>query len=357
MRHEILTRLLRVGTGLVDLVDGDHDRHFGRLGVIDRLKGLRHHTVVGGHHEHGHVGELRAASTQGGERLMTRGIEEGDLAIANVDLVGADVLGDATRLARHDAGLANCVEQRGLAVVDMTHDRDDGSARLEIGGIVFDDNVVDLFLCALDRDGTLKLGGDNLDCLVGERLRDGHELAEAHHRLDDLGRGDAELLRVLLDGDATGNGDRARRADDNLLFADLAIATTATTALRALARTAGGLGIDNHAALLALRDTTLRTRSAGRSATRRRRRGKSTATRGRAGRASVAGGALTSCSSGSGLLLLLGRLDGLGLDGVGVRGGRIDRLGLDCALGRGNGLFGSSGRLLLGRRFLRLGAG
>ena len=42
------------------------------------------------------------------------------------DLVGADVLGDATGLARDDVGVAQLVEQPGLAVVDVTHDGDDG---------------------------------------------------------------------------------------------------------------------------------------------------------------------------------------------------------------------------------------
>jgi hypothetical protein len=39
-------------------------------------------------------------------------------------LIGADMLRDAAGLARDDIGLADRVEQRGLAVVDMAHDRD-----------------------------------------------------------------------------------------------------------------------------------------------------------------------------------------------------------------------------------------
>ena len=52
------------------------------------------------------------------------------------DLVGADVLGDAARLARGDVGLADRVEQRGLAVVDVTHDGDDRRARHQVLGLV-----------------------------------------------------------------------------------------------------------------------------------------------------------------------------------------------------------------------------
>ena len=66
---------------------------------------------------------------------MTRGVDEGDLAIIAVDLgvhlVGTDVLGDATVLGLDDIGIAQRVEQSGLAVVDVTHDRDDGRPLLE----------------------------------------------------------------------------------------------------------------------------------------------------------------------------------------------------------------------------------
>ena len=46
-----------------------------------------------------------------------------------VDLVRGDVLRDATGLAGRDARLADRVEQRRLAVVDVTHDGDDRRAR------------------------------------------------------------------------------------------------------------------------------------------------------------------------------------------------------------------------------------
>ena len=43
-------------------------------------------------------------------------------------LVGTDVLRDAAVLARDDVGVADRVEQLGLAVVDVTHDGDDRRA-------------------------------------------------------------------------------------------------------------------------------------------------------------------------------------------------------------------------------------
>ena len=63
---------------LVDLVDRDHDRHVGRLRVVDGLARLRAHAVVGGDHDHGDVRRLGAAGTHGGERLVARGVQERD---------------------------------------------------------------------------------------------------------------------------------------------------------------------------------------------------------------------------------------------------------------------------------------
>ena len=45
--------------------------------------------------------------------------------VVDLDSVSADVLGDAAGLAGGDVGLPDCVQQRGLAVVDVTHDDND----------------------------------------------------------------------------------------------------------------------------------------------------------------------------------------------------------------------------------------
>ena len=71
-----------VGLRLVDLVDGDDDRHARRLGVIDGLDRLRHDAVVGRHHEHDDVGHLGAARAHGREGLVAGRVDEGDLLAA-----------------------------------------------------------------------------------------------------------------------------------------------------------------------------------------------------------------------------------------------------------------------------------
>ena len=93
-----------VRVGLVDLVERDDDRHLGRLGVADRLEGLGHDAVVGRDDDDRDVGHPGAAGAHGGERLVTRGVEEDDALAVVGDLARADVLGDAAALAGRDLG-------------------------------------------------------------------------------------------------------------------------------------------------------------------------------------------------------------------------------------------------------------
>ena len=85
-----------------------------------------------------------------------------------------------------------------------------GRARLEIGRVVLEHlGGLDLVGRVRDRDLALELGADQLDGVVGQRLRDADELAEAHHRLlDDGGRdaraSSARSLTVTPDGTVTG---------------------------------------------------------------------------------------------------------------------------------------------------------
>jgi hypothetical protein len=100
--------------------------------VVDRLDRGGHHAVVGGHHEHGHVGELRAAGAQGRKGRVTRGVEEDDRALGRGDLVGAHFLGNPAGLALGHARADDGVEEGGLAVVDVAHHGDDGRARHQL---------------------------------------------------------------------------------------------------------------------------------------------------------------------------------------------------------------------------------
>ena len=47
------------------------------------------------------------------------------------DGIGADMLGDPAGFTRRYTRLANCVQERGLSMIDVSHKRDDGPAWLE----------------------------------------------------------------------------------------------------------------------------------------------------------------------------------------------------------------------------------
>ena len=77
---KLLLHAVRLGLRLVDLVHRHDDRHVRRLRVVDRLQRLRHHAVVGRDDDHHNVGDLGAARAHPGKRLVTRRIQEDDLA-------------------------------------------------------------------------------------------------------------------------------------------------------------------------------------------------------------------------------------------------------------------------------------
>ena len=210
--QELLHHALGIGFGLVDFVDCDDDRSLGRLGVANRLDRLRHDAVVGRYDQHDDVGDLRAARAHRGEGCVAGRVDEGDfLAAGGDDLVGADVLGDAARFARDDVGVADRVEQRGLAVIDMAHDGDDRRARdgraFVVGPIeqaFFDVGLGD----ALDRMAHLL--GDQLRGVGVEHVGQGHHAALAHQKLDHVDCALGHAAREFLDRDRLRQNDLAR---------------------------------------------------------------------------------------------------------------------------------------------------
>ena len=178
-------------SGHVDLVDGDDDRDAGRArrGEIDSF-------VCG-------ITPSSAATTR--TAMSVTFAPRARMAVnaswpgvsrnvifrpSMLGLVGADVLGDPAGLGLDDRGLADRVEQRRLAVVDVAHDRDDRRARREILlGVLEDLRQLLVVGGVLDRDLALQLGRRSArpprrtsDCVICDHL------AEAHHDLDDAAR-------------------------------------------------------------------------------------------------------------------------------------------------------------------------
>jgi hypothetical protein len=173
-------------------------------------------------------------------------VEERDLPPVDVHLVGADVLGDPARLGLDHARPADGVEQRRLPVVDVSHDRHHRRARLErLLGVVEALRLLLLVGGVLDRDLAPDLGRDQLDLLVGQRLRRRPHLAEAHEDLDDVRHRDAERLRQVADADAGLDRDGTRRLRGRLLPALAALPVLTPARLALLPRRAGSLVVDD----------------------------------------------------------------------------------------------------------------
>ncbi len=194
--------LLRIRGRLVDLVDRHDDRNAGRLGMVDRLDRLRHHAVIGRDDEDGDVRRLGAAGAHGRKGRVAGRVDEGDLLAVLLDLVGTDVLRDAACLAGNHVGVADGVEQRRLAVVDVTHDRHDRRPRLHV--VVHVGDVEDAFLDvrfgnALDR--VAEFAGDELREIGVDQVAGLHHLAFLHQEFDDVDRALGHALRQFLNRD------------------------------------------------------------------------------------------------------------------------------------------------------------
>ena len=85
---------------LINLVDGNNDRHVTGLGMLNSFDGLRHNSVIGSNHENHDIGCGSTAGTHCGKCGMTRSIEEGDgFTLVGLYVVSTDVLGNTAGFA------------------------------------------------------------------------------------------------------------------------------------------------------------------------------------------------------------------------------------------------------------------
>ena len=119
------------------------------------------------------------------------------------DLVGADVLGDAAGLFLADVGLADGVQQSGLAVVDVAHHGDHRWPGLEVllaalvlavGEVEGLQQLTVLVLGGNDLHDVVHLAAEKFEGLVADGLRRGDHLTEVEQRLYQRGRVGVDLL-------------------------------------------------------------------------------------------------------------------------------------------------------------------
>src|SRR5581483_2242139 len=220
---ELLLDAIRQSIGLVDFVYRHDDRHFGSVSVVDSLECLRHDAVVSGNDENYDIRCLSSARTHAGESLVARRIEEHDLAairrrlrVLNSDLIGADVLSDTTGFAFGHIGGANRVKQRGLAMIDVAHDRDHGRSGTSFGGSTFfsGSSIGDVLGSLLFEADDVRIRTEEAGHFARqfrvESLIDRGEYASAQQTGDEIFGANAKLLGKILDADAFGDRDATR---------------------------------------------------------------------------------------------------------------------------------------------------
>ncbi|CAB4876852.1 unannotated protein [freshwater metagenome] len=206
---QLLANLGGVRAFLIDLVDRNHDGNVRGLSVVERLDRLGHDSVICRNHENRYVGDLSTTSTHGGERLVSRGVNEGDgtfvALVLGPHLVGTDGLGDSAGFARGNIGATNRIEKSGLTVVDVSHNSDNRRANNEVV-LVFlcikvDVKRVEDFLVfvlgAHDLDLVTKFGTENLEGSGVERLGRRRHLAELEQNRDEITGGNREARHRL----------------------------------------------------------------------------------------------------------------------------------------------------------------
>ena len=200
---------LGVCGGLIHLVHCHDNLDICSLGVVDGLDGLGHDAVVGSNHQNCNIGHVGTAGTHGGERLVARGIQEGDEAVVDLDLICTDGLRDAAGLACGNVGLADGIQNTGLAVVNVAHNADHrGTLHQILLRILFlreqallDGHmhlVLDLCVELLRQQGC----GIKVDHVV-----DGVHLAHLHELGNDLAGLLLQAGSQLTDGDLIGDED------------------------------------------------------------------------------------------------------------------------------------------------------
>src|SRR5207245_7456745 len=123
-----------------------------------------------------------------------------------------DMLRNASGFAGGDLGLANGIEQAGLAMVDVAHDGDHRGPRLEIFLLLFFGNFLDDFFFEGDDGDDATEGFGETGCRGDiQGLIDGGKDAPVEKIFQDIFGAHVQLFSEFADGDALGDGDFARR--------------------------------------------------------------------------------------------------------------------------------------------------
>ena len=170
--------------------------------MIHRFQRLRHDPIVGRDNKNDQVGYLGSAGAHCGKRFMAGRIQKSDHSTRSAHMIGPNMLGNSASLAAGNAGASNIVEQRSLAVIDVSHHGNNGRAW-------FCHDIMHLTFVCQERFGVIELRGlgnvphflhqDHCRFLVND-LIDRDHAAQLHQYLDDLSRFHRHFLRQCGNG-------------------------------------------------------------------------------------------------------------------------------------------------------------
>ena len=200
MLCKLVAHALRVCVFLIHLVDCNDQRHIGRTRMLDSFYRLRHDTVIGGNHQHHDIRGLSTTRTHRGKCCVTRCIKECNRAVFCFCLVGTNMLGNTASLTRSNTRGTNVIEQGGLAVINVAHDRDH---RWTWFGIAFartsNQSCQRRFhIIGAHRIGVVThlLNHEDSGVLVQQLIDSSHD-AHRHHRLDHFSSLDSHFIGQL----------------------------------------------------------------------------------------------------------------------------------------------------------------
>ncbi len=138
---------------------------------------------------------------------MSGGIEECDVLTVDVYLISTDMLCDAACLACGNMSISDAVEDRGLTVVNVTHNDYNRAAGLEICIVIV--GIVDKTLLNGNDNFLLYLCAHFLSyersCIEVDLLIDGSHYTQLHQLLDDFCSSSLQTGSQLADCDGIGD--------------------------------------------------------------------------------------------------------------------------------------------------------
>ena len=155
-------------------------RHIGCTGVLNCFNCLRLNFIIRGDHKYNDISDICSSGTHRGKSLVSWCIEECNPVSTCLQMICANVLGNAASFTSRDTGFPDFIEQRSFPVINMSHDCHNRCANFQICCIWF------IFLQQVSQlegfhfNCHVKICGNQFSGFTGDCLVDCSHNAESH---------------------------------------------------------------------------------------------------------------------------------------------------------------------------------